>query len=81
MGEEINNTSEKQETLADILAKPLSEAEARRMLADNDVQLAQMRALRIQRTLELGHLDSQIAAAEFDRAVICRRTLNAPEGN
>lgn len=78
MGEETN-TTEKQETLAEVLAKPLTEAEARRMLADNDVQLAQMRALRVQRALEISHLDSQIAAAEFDRAVIYRRTLNTTE--
>lgn len=73
---ETGNT--KQETLADILAKPLTEEEARTLIADIDVQLAQFHAMQIQKNLELDQINAQIAAAQFDKSIIYRRVLNAP---
>ena len=71
-GESLPN----QETLAEVLAKPIAEEEARKMVADIDVQLAQIRALRVQKSAELSQLEYQLAAAEFERAVVFRRVLN-----
>lgn len=87
MGEATGQTagggSLKQETLAEVLAKPIAEEEARKMVADIDVQLAQIRALRVQKSAELSQLDYQLAAAEFERSVVFRRVLNkpAPDGD
>lgn len=69
----------KQPSLEEMLKQPLSENDARKLAADIDVQLAQLQALRIQRSLELSQLDYQIAAAQFDKAVIYRRVLNPTE--
>lgn len=78
---EPKKTAEQHEpTLADILAEPLDEAEARKLLADVDVQLAQLHAIQIQKNLELDQINAQIAAAQFDKSIIYRRVLNtAPQ--
>lgn len=80
MGEATGQTAGEglpnQETLAEVLAKPIAEEEARKMVADIDVQLAQIRALRVQKSAELSQLEYQLAAAEFERAVVFRRVLN-----
>lgn len=80
MGEATGQTAgeglPKQETLAEVLAKPIAEEEARKMVADIDVQLAQIRALRVQKSAELSQLEYQLVAAEFERAVVFRRVLN-----
>ena len=69
----------KEDSIKEILESPLTEEEARKLAANVDVQLAQLGALRVQKTLELGQIDYQIEAARFDKAVIYRRVLNTPE--
>lgn len=54
-----------------------SEDEAKKALADNDIQRAQLRVIRLRKVDELNQIDHQIELAELDRSVIIRRSLNA----
>jgi hypothetical protein len=63
-----------------------SRAEVDKALADNDVQTAQLRVLRLRKVDELNQIDHQLEMAALDRSIIVRRALNetkpaeAPKG-
>lgn len=66
-----------------LLATPLDETEAKKLIADNDVKLAQLEVIRVKKLDELNQIDTAIKMAKFDRSIVFRRALNekaaAPE--
>jgi len=60
-----------------MLETPLEEAEARKMLADCDVKLAQLAVVRAKKLDELNQIDLSVRMVTFDRSVVARRALNA----
>lgn len=60
----------------EMLNSPITKDEAEKSLADNDVQLAQLRVLRVRKLSELNQIEHQIEMANFERSVIFRRSLN-----
>lgn len=63
-----------------MLDTPLGEDEAKKMLADNEVQLSQLAVIRTKVVGELNNIDQQIASARFEQQIIYRRTLNKKAG-
>lgn len=61
-----------------MIETPISEEEARKALADNDVRLAQLRVIRLKKVAELNEIDHAIEMATLDHSVIVRRALNKP---
>lgn len=77
------NPKDQQKKLEELLATPLSEEEARKLFADQDVRRAQLGIVRqkwtaqiTQLQLQITALDEELLAIELDRAVAFRRTLN-----
>ena len=76
---------DQQKKLEELLATPLSEDEARKLFADQDVRRAQLGIIRqkwtaqiTQLQLQVTALDEELLALDLDRAVAFRRTLNTP---
>lgn len=69
MDEKDKNTQERAPTLDELVAMPLTEAEARVQLANLDIQLAQCQQRRAE-------VDRDIADIAAIRAVVLRRVLN-----
>lgn len=65
------------EELRRIIAEPIDEAEARRTLADIDLQKAQLTAYTASLAGQVAQATAQMAALDCDAAVIRRRLLNA----
>lgn len=59
------------EALQKLLHTPMTEEEGKAALADIEVQVCNLRAMRL-------NIDQQLAAAAFDAAVIRRRMLVTP---
>ena len=59
-----------------IIETPLSKEEAEKAVADNDIRLAQLRVIRLNKVAELNEVDHAIEMATLDRSVIVRRALN-----
>lgn len=85
MGEPVKNPetttptadpAKQEKTLAEVLAEPMTEEEARKAVADIEVNLAKLAALRVDALARISQIDYQIEAAKFDRAVVYRRVLN-----
>lgn len=80
--EEMNSESaagaggQKAQSLREALDTPITHDEAQRLLADIDVQQAQLSVLRLRLLDQLNQVDLQLAQASFDRSVIIRRALN-----
>lgn len=62
-----------------MIETPLSKEEADRMLADNEIQLAQLRVIRLRKVGELNQIEHQLELATLDRSIIIRRTLNSAD--
>ena len=62
-----------------LLATPLDETEAKKLIADNDVKLAQLEVIRVKKLDELNQIDTAIKMAKFDRSIVFRRALNEME--
>lgn len=76
MGEAKNNPNAQMkanpaEALRKLIDTPLTEEEGKLALAEVDVQVKQLNMMKV-------NVDQQLAAAEFDRAIILRRMLNKP---
>ena len=67
-------------TLQDIINTPMAEDEARKALAEIDVQMAQLGVMRYKALDQLNQIDEQIARAGLDRTIVLRRALNAEAG-
>lgn len=84
MGEAENSAAAKSaddqkksgEGLREILDTPIGQDEAQKALAEIGVQVAQLTALRLRKTMEVNNIDQQLAAAEFEKSVIYRRCMN-----
>lgn len=83
--EDQQKHEDQQKKLEELLATPLSEDEARKLFADQDVRRAQLGIVRqkwtaqiTQLQLQVTALDEELLALELDRAVAFRRTLNTP---
>lgn len=61
-----------------VLETPISQEEANKALAEIDIQLAQLGAIRLNKAAEITAIDQQIAKANMDKAIIVRRVLNTP---
>lgn len=59
-----------------LIETPLPKEDAQKAAADNDIQLAQLRVLRLRKVEELNQIDHQIELANLDRSVIIRRSMN-----
>lgn len=59
-----------------LVETPISKADADKALADNDIQLAQLRVIRLRKIDEINQIDHQIEMANLDRSIIVRRLLN-----
>jgi hypothetical protein len=59
-----------------LIETPLPKEDAQKAVADNDIQLAQLRVLRLRKVEELNQIDHQIELANLDRSVIIRRSMN-----
>lgn len=68
--------AKQEKSLAEVLAEPMTEDEARKAVADIEVNLAKLAALRVDALARISQIDYQIEAAKFDRAVVYRRVLN-----
>lgn len=60
-----------------LIETPIPKEEAKKALADNDIQLAQLRVIRLRKIDELNQIDHQIEMANLDRSVIVRRSMNS----
>lgn len=60
-----------------LIETPISKGDAEKALADNDIQLAQLRVIRLRKIDELNQIDHQIEMAKLDRSVIVRRSMNS----
>lgn len=60
-----------------LIETPISRDEAEKALADNDIQLAQLRVIRLRKIDELNQIDHQIEMAKLDRSVVVRRSMNS----
>lgn len=60
-----------------LIGTPIAKEDAQKALADNDIQLAQLRVIRLRKIDELNQIDHQIEMANLDRSVIIRRSMNA----
>lgn len=65
-----------EEEFQKLLESPLDEAEAKKLIADNDVKLAQLEVIRVKKLDELNQIDTAIKMAKFDRSIVFRRALN-----
>lgn len=77
-GEE--NKDKPGKSLREVLDTPLTQDEAQRLLADIDVQQAQLSVVRLRLLDQLNQVDLQLAQSSFDRSIIIRRTLNVEAG-
>lgn len=59
-----------------MISTPITDEEARKKLADIDIQMAQLRCIRLRKVAELNEIDNQIQVATLDRNIVIRRTLN-----
>lgn len=59
-----------------LVESPLTKEEAEKKLADNDIQVAQLRVIRLRKLEELNQIDHQIEMANLDRSIVVRRTMN-----
>lgn len=82
---EAEDAARKQEEeFQKLLDTPLDGAEAKKLIADNDVKLAQLEVVRVRKIDELNRIDAAIKMAKFDRSIVFRRALNqttAPDGD
>lgn len=62
-----------------LVETPISKADADKALADNDIQLAQLRVIRLRKIDEINQIDHQIEMANLDRSIVIRRLLNKAE--
>lgn len=60
-----------------LIETPISKEDAKKALADNDIQLAQLRVIRLRKIDELNQIDHQIELANLDHSVIVRRSMNS----
>lgn len=63
-----------------LVESPLTKEEAEKKLADNDIQVAQLRVIRLRKLEELNQIDHQIEMANLDRSIVVRRTMNKVSG-
>ena len=87
--EESTNKADEQlrnEEFKKLIETPLTQADAEKELANNDINRMQLMTIRqkwqtqiMQLQLQTSNLDEQLRALEMERAVIFRRTLNNTE--
>lgn len=77
---------DQQKKLEELLATPLSEDEARKVFAEQDIRRAQLGVVRqkwvaqiTKLQLQVTAIDEELLALDLDRAVAFRRTLNTAE--
>lgn len=72
----VDAQAEAEKAFKKMLETPLDAEEAKKMLAENEIQLSQLSVIRTKIVGELNNIDQQIANARFEQQIIYRRTLN-----